>query len=101
MGNNPILRDDPLGDSAPTPAQIKESMARMDALNKPGDNTRGIFHLPSEGEKDLHPLKAAFQTVGYYGLKALGWKATDEAVATLSDSKSSTGDKIIAAGTGI
>jgi RHS repeat-associated protein len=103
MDNNPILHIDELGDSGVnplTPAQ-QESIKRITEYNRPGDNTAGVLHLPSQGQKDVHPVQAGFQTALFYVAEFFGLKAVDNAAGTDKDSKANAGNKILATATAL
>jgi RHS repeat-associated protein len=86
MGNNPILRNDPLGDSS-----------------SPNDHWWNRIHLtPSQpGQYESQPVKAALADVSYgLGKVAAFLLPVDEGknlLNTISDPNASVGDKVLAA----
>jgi RHS repeat-associated protein len=96
MGNNPILHNDPLGDTSRpmTAADLAASDQRFFELNKPGDNTNGVIHLPSKGEQDTHPGRALAKTVLFRIAELTPIKPLDEFFGTLFNGNSSATDII-------
>jgi len=87
MGNNPILRNDALGDSA----------------GKPEPQHSNIGFRPAEpGQYDLHPVSAFFADLSYGLASFLGLTNVESAVKTVADPNASIGDKVQAvAGAGL
>jgi len=81
MGNNPILRNDALGDSA----------------GKPEPSHLNIGFRPAEpGQYDLHPVTGFLADVSYQLAKFLGLTEGEKAIRTVADPKASAVDKGLA-----
>ncbi len=82
MGNNPILNNDPLGDSSIV----------GDWLDSHGFG----FHPAAPGQYKTEPIKAALADVGYGLAELFGLTNAENTARTVTDNKASTTDKVVA-----
>jgi hypothetical protein len=92
MGNNPILHNDPLGDSTP-PSHI-----RLLAPPDPNGGQTGLIRNATVDFKEKHPILAGFQDFLHGVASVVGLNAVDDISANVRQ-KSDNGDLDIVNGT--
>jgi RHS repeat-associated protein len=97
MGNNPILHNDPLGDTTVSPQQLEEWRQKYQGTvlkSNPDGDQQGVVRNATQQEYQENPLAATAKDLFFGVVDIFGFNAVDNAAATIKDPNSTTSDII-------